>query len=248
LIIKADKLLNLYVGLSSSEILKIQQLKLRALCSLFVSNQNQNESIKPAHIQELISKIESNAKLYNLSTDKFTTTIIRECKNVTRHSLLLAFLEKLINEKFELSVIQSRSTQGISGKIVSPASTSTFKWVVSIGQMVKISGQVKSPVNPINKLCIRVAYGIEKTGLFFIQFKNLTKLRENEYEFQIQVPFSSNQVWPTAVKIDVELCWVYGQSIFLGEMDQNPDKGLLTLHRTKFECSSRLPNTTVRIC
>ena len=63
---------------------------------------------------------------------------------------------------------------------------------------MKISGQVKSPVNPINKLCIRVAYGIEKTGLFFIQFKNLTKLRENEYEFQIQVPFSSNQVWPTA--------------------------------------------------
>ena len=58
-IIKADKLLNLNSGLSSEEILKIEQFKLRSLSSILAlqsrdgSNQDfsNEERVRPNHIQ-----------------------------------------------------------------------------------------------------------------------------------------------------------------------------------------------------
>ena len=46
---------------------------------------------------------------------------------MSRDSLLLAFVSKLIVEQIELGVIQSRDTQGITGTITSPLPTSTCK-------------------------------------------------------------------------------------------------------------------------
>ena len=56
----------------------------------------------------------------NLKADKFTSTIISQCANITRVSLLLAFIGKLIKEETDLKVITSSSIRGISATIDSP--------------------------------------------------------------------------------------------------------------------------------
>ena len=56
-----------------------------------------------------------------LQADKFTATIISQCAHITRVSLLLAFIGKLIKEETDLKVITSGSISGIHGTIDSPA-------------------------------------------------------------------------------------------------------------------------------
>ena len=55
-----------------------------------------------------------------------------------------------------------------------------------------------SPISPIDKLVIRIDYGIEKSKKFFLKFHHLTRLNEKDYQFEISVPFSSDRVWSTA--------------------------------------------------
>ena len=66
---KADRLLNLYEGLSGAEILKIEELKLRALSSLLTaqaSSQTKHENeqrVRPSNIQGNILSLNSK---YNI--------------------------------------------------------------------------------------------------------------------------------------------------------------------------------------
>ena len=53
---------------------------------------------------------------------------------------------------------------------------------------------------------------------------------------------------PIKVKVQVDLCWIFKQDCFLGEMERNPENGLLVLDRMHYDCNSRVPNSTVNIC
>jgi len=245
--------LNLNYDLSNGEILKIEQFKLRSLSSLLALQSRETNSdiefrVRPNHIQDSILRIEKIIKTDDLETDGFTTTIIRECKNINRESLLLAFIEKLIKDEIELSVIISSSTKGISGVIKSPAPGSNFKWVMSIGQSVTVSGTVNCPVVPFDKICLRLRYGIKHKELFFPQMTHFTRKSSDEYDFETKIKFYSDKIWSSTVKVQFELCWVFEQSCFLGEMDRNPENGLLLLDKTHYDCTSRVPNSTVNIC
>jgi len=252
----ADKLLNLNSGLSSEEILKIEQFKLRSLSSILAlqsrdgSNQDfsNEERVRPNHIQDSILRIEKISKEEQLKTDSFTTTIIRECKNINRESLLLAFIEKLIKDEIELSVITSSSTSGISGRIKTPVSGSSFKWVMSIGQQVTMTGSIFSPIWPFDRICIRVRYGIKSKELFFLKTEDLKQIKDGQYDFETKIKFFSSKLWSSSVKVQVDLCWIFKQNCFLGEMERNPENGLLVLDRTNYDCTSRVPNSTVNIC
>ena len=50
------------------------------------------------------------------------------------------------------------------------------------------------------------------------------------------------------VKFEIELCWVFNQNCFLGEIDGNPESNLLKLDHRSFEGSSRHPSSVVNLC
>jgi len=162
--------------------------------------------------------------------------------------LLLAFIEKLIKDEIELSVITSSSTSGISGQIKTPVSGSSFKWVMSIGQQVTMTGSIFSPIWPFDRICIRVRYGIKSKELFFLKTQDLKQIKDGQYDFETKIKFFSSKLWSSSVKVQVDLCWIFKQDCFLGEMERNPENGLLVLDRTHYDCNSRVPNSTVNIC
>lgn len=79
-----------------------------------------------------------------LNEDKFTKTLLRECKNVTRESLFTALLGGLINDphfgEINFGTISSHHIGQITAKITSPVDGASFKWVVSIGQRLNLKG------------------------------------------------------------------------------------------------------------
>ena len=56
------------------------------------------------------------------------STIISQCGNITRVSLLLAFIGKLIKEETSLKVITSGSIRGIQASIESPSTSANCKF------------------------------------------------------------------------------------------------------------------------
>ena len=100
---------------------------------------------------------------------------------------------------------------------------------------------------PQGKLVFRVRYGIGKHTLFFISSSNLRRIDQNEFELTREIELKSKVVWLNPVRVDVELCWIFDQSCFLGESHSNPVKGLLLLDKISLECSARLPNGSVSL-
>ena len=76
-----------------------------------------------------------------LKPDKFTATIISQCAHITRVSLLLAFIGKLIKEETDLKVITSGSISGIHGTIDSPAENQSCKFYFYSSKLIR--GNIK---------------------------------------------------------------------------------------------------------
>ena len=93
----------------------------------------------------------------------------------------------------------------------------------------------------------RVRYGIAKDELFFLNSTHLRRTGHNEYEVERQIELTSRIVWPAAVRVDVELCWTFNQQCFLGESQQNPRNGLITLDKISLDCFARQPNGSVSL-
>jgi len=238
--------LNCYIGFSSLETLAIEQLKLRALCSLLSAQSD--GGVTPNNIHDSIQRIERLLKSdSNLKADKFTSTIISQCANITRVSLLLAFIGKLIKEETDLKVITSSSIRGISATIDSPVN-GTFKWTVEIGHMIKVRGSFRGPLTPVDRLCLRVKYGIDQSQLFFVKEDDLTRVDEQKWTFETKVRLTSSKTWSPAVKFDIQLCWVFNQTCFLGEIDANPEMNLLKLDARSYDGSSRNPSSVTHLC
>ena len=203
------------------------------------------------------------------------STIISQCGNITRVSLLLAFIGKLIKEETSLKVITSGSIRGIQATIESPSSSAncklwpripfypvSVKWTVGIGHTIKVRGSFRGPISPIDRLCLLVKYGIDKPAAFFIKEADLQRVDDQKWSFETPVRLLSSKIWSPAgkapfyvqnqpfclVKFEIELCWVFSQNCFLGEIDGNPASNLLKLDHRSFEGSSRHPSSVVNLC
>jgi len=89
----------------------------------------------------IISILSKNAQL---SSDKFTATLLRECRNINRESLFNALLGGLITDndfgKIQLGTIASQHIEQITAKITAPNEGAIFKWIICIGHRTNFKG------------------------------------------------------------------------------------------------------------
>ena len=124
-------------------------------------------------------------------------------------------------------------------------------------------GSFRGPISPIDRLCLLVKYGIDKSAAFFVKENDLQRNDEQKWSFETPVRLLSSKIWSPAgklfdcklesnifssVKFEIELCWVFNQNCFLGEIDGNPESNLLKLDHRSFEGSSRHPSSVVNLC
>ena len=142
----ANRLLNLYIGLAAGEVLRINELKLRCMATLFYhQEEDSKDAINVSQLRIMMDLIKTIlSKNSQLAADKFTATLLRECRNVNRESLFHALLGGLINDndfgKVELSTIGSQHIDQITAKINTPLDGAVFKWVICIGHRVNFKG------------------------------------------------------------------------------------------------------------
>ena len=77
------------------------------------------------------------------------------------------------------------------------------KWTVEIGHMIKVMGSFHGPLTPVDRLCLRVKYGIDQSQLFFIKEDDLTRVDEQKWTFETKVRLTSSKIWSTCGKLEL---------------------------------------------
>ena len=154
---------------------------------------------------------------------------MRECGQVTRESLFLALLGGLLTDpemgKISLTTIQTSEIERLSAEIIQ-TNTGVMSWVITIGHMETFRAKIFSPFSIEKNLVFRVRYGIGEEALFFVTTDHIKKTGEKTFEVSRPIELTSKTVWQTNVKVQVELCWKFDQTCFLGETHSNPRKGI----------------------
>ena len=66
--------------------------------------------------------------------------------------------------------------------------------------MIKVRGSFRGPLTPVDRLCLRVKYGIDQSQLFFVKEDDLTRVDEQKWTFETKVRLTSSKTWSPAGK------------------------------------------------